>query len=110
MSGTTSAVAATTSRGSTSRRRSWSRAFPRSCSSPGARRTPATLAQEGLGEAAVEAGGAAVVEAVAVGAVVAPRSLVATGRERSGDVASDECRYCGNKGHWARECRKKKRD
>jgi len=23
---------------------------------------------------------------------------------------SDECRYCGNKGHLARECRKKKRD
>jgi hypothetical protein len=28
----------------------------------------------------------------------------------SGDVTSDECRYCGKKGHWARECRKKKRD
>jgi hypothetical protein len=22
----------------------------------------------------------------------------------------DECRYCGKKGHWARECKKKKRD
>ena len=32
------------------------------------------------------------------------------GRECSGDVAGDECRYCGNKGNWARECRKKKRD
>jgi hypothetical protein len=28
----------------------------------------------------------------------------------SSDVASDECRYCGKKGHWARECRKKKWD
>jgi hypothetical protein len=26
------------------------------------------------------------------------------------DVAGDECRYCGKKGHWARECQKKKRD
>ncbi|WVZ61596.1 hypothetical protein U9M48_011448 [Paspalum notatum var. saurae] len=27
-----------------------------------------------------------------------------------GNVAGNECRYCGKKGHWARECRKKKRD
>ncbi|KAJ1282550.1 hypothetical protein BS78_03G060800 [Paspalum vaginatum] len=27
-----------------------------------------------------------------------------------GNVARDECRYCGKKGHWAWECRKKKRD
>jgi hypothetical protein len=27
-----------------------------------------------------------------------------------GDVLSDECRYCKKKGHWAKECRKKKRD
>jgi hypothetical protein len=27
-----------------------------------------------------------------------------------GDVPKDRCRYCGNKGHWARECRKKQRD
>jgi len=40
----------------------------------GAHRTPATLAQEGLGEAAVEVVGVA----AAVGVVVAPRSLVAT--------------------------------
>jgi hypothetical protein len=26
----------------------------------------------------------------------------------SSDVAHDECRYCGKKGHWARECKKKK--
>jgi hypothetical protein len=25
-------------------------------------------------------------------------------------VANDECRYCGKRGHWVRECRKKKRD
>ncbi|KAG8082876.1 hypothetical protein GUJ93_ZPchr0014g46611 [Zizania palustris] len=36
------------------------------------------------------------------------------GRSRGGaggddkTVAHDECRYCGKKGHWARECRKKK--
>jgi hypothetical protein len=28
----------------------------------------------------------------------------------NGGVAKDECRYCGKKGHWARECKKKKRD
>jgi hypothetical protein len=28
----------------------------------------------------------------------------------SSDVARDECCYCGKRGHWARECRKKKRD
>jgi hypothetical protein len=28
----------------------------------------------------------------------------------NGGVAKDECRYCGKNGHWARECKKKKRD
>jgi hypothetical protein len=26
----------------------------------------------------------------------------------NGDVAGDECHYCGKRGHWARECKKKK--
>jgi hypothetical protein len=30
--------------------------------------------------------------------------------ESSSDVAKDQCRYCGKKGHWARECKKKKHD
>jgi hypothetical protein len=30
--------------------------------------------------------------------------------EGSSDVTKDQCRYCGKKGHWARECKKKKRD
>ena len=32
------------------------------------------------------------------------------GRTGGDGVAGNECRYCGKKGHWARECRKKKRD
>ncbi|WVZ75292.1 hypothetical protein U9M48_023362 [Paspalum notatum var. saurae] len=32
------------------------------------------------------------------------------GRTGSAGVAGNECRYCGKKGHWARECREKKRD
>jgi hypothetical protein len=30
--------------------------------------------------------------------------------EGNDDIAKDECRYYGKKGHWARECKKKKRD
>jgi hypothetical protein len=30
--------------------------------------------------------------------------------EGSSNVAKDQCRYCGKKGHWAHECKKKKRD
>jgi hypothetical protein len=32
------------------------------------------------------------------------------GGSRNGDVARDECRYCGHKGHWIRKCKKKWRD
>jgi hypothetical protein len=35
----------------------------------------------------------------------------AGGHDRGGNtVAGDECRYCGKSGHWARECKTKKRD
>jgi hypothetical protein len=30
--------------------------------------------------------------------------------EGGSDVVKDQCRYCGKKGHWARECKKKKHD
>jgi hypothetical protein len=30
--------------------------------------------------------------------------------EGNSGIAKDECRYCGKKGHWDRECKKKKRD
>jgi hypothetical protein len=32
------------------------------------------------------------------------------GGRTGGDIASDECCYCGKRGHWARECRKKNCD
>ncbi|KAF8725661.1 hypothetical protein HU200_020204 [Digitaria exilis] len=31
-------------------------------------------------------------------------------RGGNGDLASDQCRYCGKTGHWARECPKRRRD
>jgi hypothetical protein len=31
-------------------------------------------------------------------------------RSSGRDVARDECRYCGNRGHWAKECPKRRRD
>lgn len=34
----------------------------------------------------------------------------ANGGKKKKRLASDECAYCGKTGHWARECRKKKRD
>jgi len=33
-----------------------------------------------------------------------------SGEPVSGAAKKDKCKYCGKKGHWARECRKKKRD
>jgi hypothetical protein len=32
------------------------------------------------------------------------------GALKAGDVTGDECQYCGKRCHWARECRKKKKD
>lgn len=32
------------------------------------------------------------------------------GKKGKRRLASDECAYCGNTGHWPRECRKKKKD
>jgi hypothetical protein len=38
------------------------------------------------------------------------RSKDARSAKGGGEVDDDACRYCGKSGHWARECRKKKRD
>jgi hypothetical protein len=32
------------------------------------------------------------------------------GAPKAGDIAGDECWYCGKEGHWAQECCKKKKD
>ena len=45
--------------------------------------------------------GAAVADAVADAAAADPATT-------GGNVAGNECRFCGKKGHWARECRKKR--
>ena len=31
-------------------------------------------------------------------------------RDAAKEIARDQCRYCGKRGHWARDCRKKKRE
>jgi uncharacterized membrane protein YgcG len=38
------------------------------------------------------------------------RTSGSSSRGEGAGVVGDECRYCGKKGHWARECRKKKKD
>jgi hypothetical protein len=44
------------------------------------------------------------------GKVGLPQQGGALAPAAGGDVPKDRCRYCGKKGHWARECRKKQRD
>jgi uncharacterized membrane protein YgcG len=38
------------------------------------------------------------------------RTSGSSSRGEGAGVVGDECRYCGKKGHWACECRKKKKD
>ncbi|WVZ90574.1 hypothetical protein U9M48_036865 [Paspalum notatum var. saurae] len=109
----TGRTATTPSPSSTSPRMNWSRASRRGSSSLMEHRGAAQAVAQSLAQA-VQARiaarsqhratrGAAVADAVADAAAADPAMT-------GGNVAGNECRYCGKKGHWARECHKKKQD
>lgn len=49
-------------------------------------------------------------EVVAVDVAAVTPAETRSSNSGRGDILKDKCRYCGIEGHWARDCRKKKKE